>query len=556
MILVASRRGLRVALRRVGIGLGVGALLFLGAPPSAFAGSCDGAAAVECATLTNLLAGGSESGAAVVVPAATIAEVEAAMAPVLSGTISATTAQLLGTAGTLALGLGGTAAWRWVTSGSDLPAGTDTTGLGAFAGPYTISPTALDTVAVAKTDYVNFTVTNPVGTYRHGWLLCRTAAGEVPTPAALLAAVTTYGASGTTAVAARFTGWSNAGGNIASASSGATFNYSFNSCGTLYQPAAIVFWTNATSSQAAIASMSQVGVLVVGYQGVATPGGAFPGRTIEQVVTCKMPNGQTYNRAGSVDAAMALSGLAYLTVAGLMCDPGDVAIDYGATVKTPGQSDVPIVRPSSAGGTRTPTPGLSRLPSDLLSDLVKPGSTHKIEFLPGSNVDPSQPPVIRPATPDPAGTSPGVTDPGTGATSYCGMSFADVLTGAVMFKASGCALSWAFVPSAAAVATTTATLRSSFDHSGVSTYVSSFGAVPGALSSAAASAGTGCAGPHFTIPLKGHSYSFDPLNACSAPMSGVAVVIKVLISVLVIVAGLRFLLRPVLSSFGLGEAVK
>lgn len=117
-----------------------------------------------------------------------------------------------------------------------------------------------------------------------------------------------------------------------------------------------------------------------------------------------------------------------------------------------------------------------------------------------------------------------------------------------------CALSWAFVPSQASLQASQATATAGWQATGITAWGTAVSDVGGGLIGVGSAAG-GCAGPQFSFTLKGTSYNFDPLDACSQPMQGVAVVVKVLISLAVIVAGVRVCARPIMASFGMNGAV-
>lgn len=117
-----------------------------------------------------------------------------------------------------------------------------------------------------------------------------------------------------------------------------------------------------------------------------------------------------------------------------------------------------------------------------------------------------------------------------------------------------CALRWAFVPSNDAVNTDLATMRSGWNNSGVSTWATAAGGIFTGIAGLGSS-GDGCAGPHFTITLGGHGYAFDPFNACQQPMQGVAVVVKLFITLWLVIYGGRKLVRTMLTAFGMGGAI-
>lgn len=117
-----------------------------------------------------------------------------------------------------------------------------------------------------------------------------------------------------------------------------------------------------------------------------------------------------------------------------------------------------------------------------------------------------------------------------------------------------CALRWAFVPPAGAGEAAVEGVDDALGDTGLPEWGGAVRDVGGGLSGVGATA-AGCSGPHFSLSLKGKQYDFDPLNACSQPMQGAAVVVKVLISLAVCVAGAKLCARPVLAAFGMERAV-
>lgn len=117
-----------------------------------------------------------------------------------------------------------------------------------------------------------------------------------------------------------------------------------------------------------------------------------------------------------------------------------------------------------------------------------------------------------------------------------------------------CALRWAFVPSAGKMQGAQAQASAGWQATGLPAWGSALGGVGDGVASIGSSA-AGCGGPQFSFTLKGRSYAFAPLNACSQPMAGAAVVFKLFASLAVLVAGARMCARPLLASFGMGSAV-
>jgi len=276
------------------------------------------------------------------------------------------------------------------------------------------------------------------------------------------------------------------------------------------------------------------------------PTDPFPGRTIEQTVSCKRPNGTTYTYSNSSDASAALSGASTVAVAGLMCDVGDRATDATATLVAPGVADTPLI---DAGPSFTPlrdpaSTGVGTLPGCAATVLgcvvVRPTS----EPGPPTYVEPVPSIEVPPGTDTEAGTE------------FCGFTFSDVLTGAVIFKAFGCALAWAFVPASGTLPAAQLSLSGAWSGTGVVTWSDAFTGVGTSAQAAAEGAvSESCLGPQFMLPLGGEEYLFNPLDACVPPMSTAAPIVKVLIAVGVILAGIRAVMRPVLTAFDLGGAV-
>lgn len=160
---------------------------------------------------------------------------------------------------------------------------------------------------------------------------------------------------------------------------------------------------------------------------------------------------------------------------------------------------------------------------------------------------PPTPPVPVPEVPNP--TPEGV----------CGIGWGDLLNGVVVYKAFTCALSWAFVPSSAALASIGDDLSGAFDSTGVPAWVDAAGTVPEALSETAeGAAGGSCAGPGFSFSLvpDRDPYEVHPLSVCDEPMSTIAPIVRAVVAVGVVILGVRSIIRPVLASVDMGSAVK
>jgi len=269
------------------------------------------------------------------------------------------------------------------------------------------------------------------------------------------------------------------------------------------------------------------------------PTDPFPGRTIEQTVSCKRPDGTSYTYTNSADASMALSAASLVPVAGLMCDTGDRATGTTATLKSPGKDDVAITDTAANPST------LSTVPQMTPETLPACAATAEGCTVAPSSTEPAPPIVTEPAPPI---TSPGVDTP-TG-TDFCSFSFGDVLNGAIMFKAVGCALSWAFVPAPNVLAVEVAEAQASWTGSRVGTFVAPVMEFPGQFASWG-DAEPDCSGPKFTIPLGSFSQEVEPMNACEEPMATVAFWIKLALTAFLVWAGITMVINPILLAMGL-----
>lgn len=107
-----------------------------------------------------------------------------------------------------------------------------------------------------------------------------------------------------------------------------------------------------------------------------------------------------------------------------------------------------------------------------------------------------------------------------------------------------CAFKWAFVPSSAALATSISGLGNAWGDTVLGNWIDAIGDIGGSL---AGLGGGGCAGPSVDV-LTAHD--LHPLSACAAPMSTVAQVVNICLSVLVYVGVALASFNAVAAAFG------
>jgi len=272
------------------------------------------------------------------------------------------------------------------------------------------------------------------------------------------------------------------------------------------------------------------------------PTDPYPGRTIEQTVSCTKPDGTSYTYTNTADASVGLTPGTLVPIAGLMCNTGDRATGTTATVKSPGKADTTIIN-------TTTNPTTVKRVTEFTTETIPSCWSTGCTVAPVS--DAPAPPLVTEAPP--TITSPGVDTP-TG-TDFCDFSFGDVLNGAIMFKAVGCALSWAFVPAPAALAQEVTEVQQTWNASRVGTFIAPVLAFPTSFDTWDDDA-PDCLGPEFTVPFPGlggadWDQSIRPLNSCSEPMTTVAQYTKWGLTALLVWAGMVMVVNPILLAMGL-----
>jgi len=295
--------------------------------------------------------------------------------------------------------------------------------------------------------------------------------------------------------------------------------------GAGYRYGLVIIGTTATQLYKANYSVIVVDYAALTNPAPEVPGSALPGRTIEQTVSCKRPNGTTYTYTNTADASAAITPGALVPVAGLMCDTGDRAQTATATVKSPSKPDVQIISPTAVPSRNPVTNSTTWVTNETVTVVGDPDGV--VTTLPGPG------PVIEPTTP----------------TGSCSLGWGDVLNGSILFDAVSCALSWAFVPSAAATVTATSTVTSAWNASGVGQLLTSVknsaGVVWGTFTQS-----TGCGGIAFTVPFDGMDFQTEVLDSCVEPTKTMADWSRNILTVVIVLGGGLMVINTFLGAFG------
>ncbi|MDQ1628085.1 MAG: hypothetical protein QOI54_1829 [Actinomycetota bacterium] len=186
--------------------------------------------------------------------------------------------------------------------------------------------------------------------------------------------------------------------------------------------------------------------------------------------------------------------------------------------------------------------------------VFDPARATRAKRAPAVGSEPNTADPLTGALPDPSADTGSLPDGDTQSDPGCPPDFniLSVLNPFWYYSTSVCAARALFEPSPGALQTAHASASAGWAGTGVPAWGDALGGVGTTLAGIGASAG-GCAGPHFSITLAHHGYDFDPLDACSQPMQGVALVVKLFASIAVLVAGARFCARPVLAAIGMRQ---
>lgn len=321
-----------------------------------------------------------------------------------------------------------------------------------------------------------------------------------------------------------------------------------------------------------------------------------PQRWVEQTVTCKNRAGTEVSVTNS-SAAGAWTGSEAVQLLALMCPSGYRAKSWSAKVKTQGGADTDLGTVPGTSYPSNPADADCGYVGDSLCILrlerrssvsadtwvsCHTGSvactkwaedpardqTYRCRYGPAAgpfvtvslgacsiyvNAFPADPETNTPTIEQPA-PLPGPSSPPADAN--CDLGWADVLSGAVVYKAVSCALAWAFVPSDTAFSSAQTKVSTAWTTSSVGQLLTAEFEALSSLATIGEGQGSSCAGLQYEFPLLGAGH--DPievnlLDACEEPMSDLAPIVKTIGSVVIIVYGVFELVR--LIGVGLGVQV-
>lgn len=305
-------------------------------------------------------------------------------------------------------------------------------------------------------------------------------------------------------------------------------------------------------------------------------------RWIEQTVTCRRPNGTTYDRSGTVPV-VSWSGTTPITVTGIDCDPGDVALDWAADVVGSGTGDrTRVGEAHAADSVRSASnaclTGAANCKA-VLEQLQADGTTWLSCHVSGTNCvgwwqsqnraqtyrcrygndtegwitvalsvcsiyrDAAPGGSLKPATDTSTSSQPGATD------GSCDLGWGDLLNGTIVQKAVGCALTWAFVPDPAVVTELQAEAASAWSTSDTGLFWSGLIGVFAPLGDLGGGEES-CGGLSFDLPLAGLHVDGTLFNTCVEPWSTYAPWVKGFLTCFVIVDGAWYLMRIVGAGLG------
>jgi len=307
------------------------------------------------------------------------------------------------------------------------------------------------------------------------------------------------------------------------------------------------------------------------------------GRYVEQTVTCKNSTGGTITLTNSTPAASIVGGAA-LTLAGLMCPAGYRLTEWSSTAKGTGVSDVPLGTYSSSvpdtdpcgyvGGSLcvatlqkldpTTTTWLScHTTVGLCTEwATDPARTDVYRCIYGTSSDfrvvglgvcsiyvdsfPADPVADPPVITDPAP----LPDPGG---NNCDFGWSDLLNGTIVFKAVGCAMQWAFVPSEETLSRVTSDVSDAWAASPPGVAIDAASDVGAPLRDMATdSSPADCLGPDVNLEwFPGTSYEGHPFATCEGFPQTMSTYLRPILIAVALFAGIRGSVAVLGSTIGL-----
>jgi hypothetical protein len=320
----------------------------------------------------------------------------------------------------------------------------------------------------------------------------------------------------------------------------------------------------------------------VGNYYSAPPAPSFttaPNRWVEQTVTCKRADGSTHDISMTGTPQEFTAG-ALITVLGILCPDGEKAVSAERTLKTDGGTDLDlggqtwpdtssIPSACASGGTAVCEVRLqyrtgsdpdtwANCPLNTTSVCTrwqfdpKRADNYRCQFGTGSTwatVGLSSCTTLPtdPETPTPPWTD--VESP----TSQCEFGWGDVLSGEIVYKAVGCALSWAFVPEEGTFSALQTRASTAWSESPVGVYTAAAAGGIGSIGTIGQGQGSSCDGLNYEFPILGDGQApteIKLLDACTAPMDGIASIVKAILSVVTLAYGVWACVRLVGVAFG------
>ncbi|MGV1037946.1 MAG: hypothetical protein ACOYD0_13110 [Candidatus Nanopelagicales bacterium] len=305
--------------------------------------------------------------------------------------------------------------------------------------------------------------------------------------------------------------------------------------------------------------------------------GGPPLRHVEQTITCKNAAGDLQTITSNSANALWETG-DIVEVAAAMCPLGSRAVGVVAKVKTEGGTDLTVIdqpyspgSPLDAGTADIPEPCYSGTTCHLELERVTDPTGESWEKVDPATVpdwwaDPVRDQVYRcvygagaswivlpitacevysnptSSTPaKPTSSTPTDNDP----TGDCEFGWGDLFNGGIFVRGSKCVLRWAFIPEAG-FAPVMGRFSAGWSGSGIGAWITETGGAGSAMGGQLAAAGSvGCEGPTYAVQIGEFDGDLKPFSTCSEPFQTIAPIVKALLGMLLVFAGVRSILRRI-----------